>query len=353
MGYQDPAYCKENPHVEADSNQARTLIPKMPGFGILHTKAGKALKAPVTMLNGRRLMEQGEVPSLDTHAFAYAKIKEVPVLADWNKPTEVLEKYLPTVEALVREQVPGAAHPEARVLIFDHAVRQKKETGVGWIGYAVKAHTDATFRSLHSRAKDQILGTNETEIKYQGRYPACWGDVRPSHEWQRRLFRSESEDHDSPDGEGGEHLIINVWRPLSRVRNWGLAALDGRTLEQADVHPTVVQQFDNTPGGRTNGRISDASKVVDIDGRPVPVRHGETTAPLHDPSHRWIYFPEMQPDETLLLKVHDSRRDGRTRFGCHAAFKDPFGEAGAYRESIEVRCLVILPPSSRNEQSRL
>ena len=28
------------------------------------------------------------------------------------------------------------------------------------------------------------------------------------------LFRAETEDHDSPDGEGGEHMIVNVWRPI-------------------------------------------------------------------------------------------------------------------------------------------
>merc|ERR1712060_704849 len=91
------------------------------------------------------------------------------------------------------------------------------------------------------------------------------------------------------------------------------------------------------------GKVSGRSQVVDVSGRPVPVRIGESTQPLHDPAHRWIYFPDMTPDECLLLKVHDSRRDGRTRFGCHCAFRDPHGDPTAHRESIEVRCLVILP----------
>merc|ERR1711920_29164 len=110
-------------------------------------------------------------------------------------------------------------------------------------------------------------------------------------------------------------MIVNVWRPLNTVKNWGLAAIDGRTVKQGDVHPTVVVEFDNTPGGRIAGKIAGSSRVVDVEGRVVPVRRGETTNPLHDPSHRWIYFPTMQPDETLLLKVHDRRREFRTRFG--------------------------------------
>ena len=97
----------------------------------------------------------------------------------------------------------------------------------------------------------------------------------------------------------------------------------------------------------------------------------ETTTPLHEPAHRWIYYPEMTRDEVLLLKVFDSRRDGRVRCGCHCAFRDPLtlDPKGlhlndefcisndefcisndefciiikAFRESIETRCLVILP----------
>ena len=66
--------------------------------------------------------------------------------------------------------------------------------------------------------------------------------------------------------------------------------------------------------------------------------------PLHEEGHRWIFFPKMTRDEVLLLKVFDSRRDGRARFGCHCAFQDPLAEdLSAHRESIETRCLVILP----------
>ena len=201
------------------------------------------------------------------------------------------------------------------------------------------------MRSLHTRCKDQILGTNETVVKYLGTYPKGWGDVRPTRQWQERLFRAETVDHDSPAGTGGEHMIVNVWRPIQRtpVRNWGLCALDGSTLQQGDVHPTTLVEFDNTPGGRTGGSVSKhGSRVFDIEGRPIDVRVGETTTPLYDPAHRWIFYPEMTRDEVLLLKVFDSRRDGRVRCGAHCAFKDPHGDPEAYRESIEVRCLVIL-----------
>jgi hypothetical protein len=200
--------------------------------------------------------------------------------------------------------------------------------------YANIAHTDATVRSIHSRCKDQVLGTTETVVKYQGVYPKGWGDIRPSLEWQERLFRSESSDHDSPAGRGGEHMIVNVWRPIQRepVENWSLCALDGSTLAQGDVHPTTIVRFNNAPGGRIGGTVAGhGSQVVDLSGNVVPVRLGETTTPLHAPGHRWIFFPRMTCDEVLLLKVFDSRRDGRTRCGCHSAFFDPHADPNAFR----------------------
>ena len=130
-------------------------------------------------------------------------------------------------------------------------------------------------------------------------------------------------------------MIVNVWRPLQPVRNYGLAVLDGRTLQHSDLgkHPTFIRRFDSTPGGRTMGRVgggggrghddpgreatSDGGGddgrgrgVVDLAGRPVAVREGEVMTPLHDPAHEWYYYPDMTPNEALVLKIFDSRLDG-------------------------------------------
>jgi hypothetical protein len=52
----------------------------------------------------------------------------------------------------------------------------------------------------------------------------------------------------------------------------------------------------------------------------------------------------MEPDEVLLLKCFDSRRDGRARYTAHTGFANPESPADAVpRESIEVRTLVVLP----------
>ena len=230
--------------------------------------------------------------------------------------------------------------------------------------YADLVHSDTTVRSGHSRAKGQIIGTNETVVKYV-ELPSSWGDTTPSREAQRDLFRSETADHESPDAGGGEHLIVNVWRPIrGPVEQYPLALLDARTIAQDDSHPTILQHFDNSPGGQagavgesagddettskrnTAGSGQDESelKVVDLDGRKQRFRVGEVLTPLYDEAHRWHVVPKMQKDEVLLLKVFDSRTDiGRARFNCHCAVVDPHGPLDVHRESIEVRCLIVLP----------
>lgn len=332
----------------------RSMLPRRPGVGTPPPRnviLANPESVPVRMLDGRRLIERGETPALDSHGFTFVPGQQTKMSrADFYDIELVLNSYFPEVEQIIRENVEGADHPKARVLIFDHAIRGggKHRESVEQVNpYASIVHCDATVRSGHTRPKDQILFTNETEVKY-GRLPACWGDVRPTAQWRKRLFRAEREDHDSPEGGGGEHLIVNVWRPLKRVEQWPLALMDARTFAQRDVHPTVLNTFDNTPGGQAgdDDKKHDVgeSKVVDEAGNRVRYREGEVLTPMPDPGHRWMLFPQMETDEVLLLKAFDSRRDeGRARFGCHAAVFDPTADADAHRESIEVRCLVVLP----------
>ena len=262
------------------------------------------------------------------------------------------DQYLPEVEGIIRANVPGAA--DATVLIFDHAIRtggdvlqSDDEKYKQANPYGAGVHSDATVRSGHTRAKDQILGTNETEIKY-GQLPASWGDVRPGREAQRRYFKPETIDHQSPEGEGGDHLIVNVWRPIvGPVTQWPLALLDARTVSQEDVHPTILNIYDNSPGGQSGnvaerGQDESELKVHDLDGNKLRYRIGEVLQPLPDPQHSWHVFPEFDVDECLLLKIFDSRRDGRTRFNAHCAVFDELGDPSAHRQSIEVRCLILL-----------
>ena len=114
----------------------------------------------------------------------------------------------------------------------------------------------------------------------------------------------------------GRVQVINLWRPIrGPVRDTPLAMLDGTTVKEGDLV---------------------ASDLI------YPNRSGETYSVKYNPDHRWFYFPDMTPDEAILLKCYDSATDGRTRFGPHTAFVDPTTPANAPpRESIELRTLVF------------
>merc|ERR1712232_688512 len=74
-----------------------------------------------------------------------------------------------------------------------------------------------------------------------------------------------------------------------------------------------------------------------------PHRTGaETYRVMHSCSHRWVYYPEMNPGECLVFKQFDSSTDGRARMALHSAFDDPTSLASApIRESMELRCIVF------------
>lgn len=323
------------------------------GVGTDARQSGAPQRQEMDFVDGRVMLASGNVATLDTQGFGFISHQTALGPEDFYNTDVVFDRYFPEVENIIRQNIPGVA----RVLIFDHAIRSggEKEKSVKQVNpYAGIVHCDATVRSGHTRAKDQILGTNETEVKY-GRLPACWGPVRPSEEWQQLLFRSEVQDHDSPLGRGGDHMIVNVWRPIQAtpVKQWPLALLDASSISQEDVHPSILQTYDNTPGGQAGniGKMQDESKlkVKDLQGNTVRYRIGEVLTPLMDTSHKWVIFPRMTIQEALLLKVFDSRRDGRARFASHSAAFDPRGDPDAHRESIEVRCLVILEPTAAQQ----
>lgn len=115
--------------------------------------------------------------------------------------------------------------------------------------------------------------------------------------------------------------IVNVWRPIrGPVLDSPLALCDAQSFTDEDLIP---------------------SDLV------YPHVHGETSSVEFKPGHRWHYFSEQQPDEVILIRVHDSATDGRARLSFHTSFENPLAPADAPpRESIEVRALVFFPPNT-------
>jgi hypothetical protein len=114
--------------------------------------------------------------------------------------------------------------------------------------------------------------------------------------------------------------IVNVWRPIrGPVQDSPLALCDARSFTDDDLI---------------------ASDLVYAHVR------GETSRVEYNPGHRWYYFSDMQPDEVLFIRVHDSANDGRARLSFHTSFDNPLTRGAPPRESIEVRTLVFFPPAA-------
>lgn len=201
-------------------------------------------------------------------------------VADFYDDGEIAAVYEPEVKALVRG-LTGAA----RVEIFDH-----------------------TRRSASLEVQQTRLIREPASIIHND-YTA-----RPGPQRLRDHFR------DAPEEAAAlldrRFAIVNVWRSIrGAVRSAPVALCDAASVAPGDL--------------------------VSVE-RQARERIGEIQQAVFNPAHRWYYFPEMQPNEALLIKTYDSASDGRARFTLHTSFDDPGAAADAEpRESLETRCFVF------------
>lgn len=210
-------------------------------------------------------------------AQGFALVRHATSVDNLWDPEQVREGYYPEVEALVAEAT-GAS----RVVAFDHNVRSESRAAERSDGAAPPVrfvHNDYTEASGPQRVRDLM---------------------RPD-QVQELLAR--------------RFAVVNVWKPIARpVLQAPLGFCDAQTIEAEDRIPTDLRYRDRT---------------------------GEIYSFLWSPRHRWYFYPEMQPDEALLLTCYDSA-EGRPRFTAHSAFDDPNSRENApARESIEVRTLAF------------
>ncbi len=170
------------------------------------------------------------------------------------------------------------------VIPFDHTTRVDAPTD-GVRGPARHVHNDYTPKSIAQRSID-LLGEAKAAKALEGRVAQ-----------------------------------VNVWRPLENpVKTSPLALIDARTLAPEDLVATDLI---------------------------FPDRIGEIYSVAYNPEHRWLHFPEMTPEEVLLIKGYDSAGydpagDGTARFSPHTAFELP--RAAGFvppRKSIEIRTMAF------------
>jgi hypothetical protein len=111
----------------------------------------------------------------------------------------------------------------------------------------------------------------------------------------------------------------NVWRALSGApQDVPLALCDARSVAGPEL--IKADAIFDPPGG-------------------APEFSFEGYVVAHDPGHRWLWFSDMAPDETIVFKTSESD-PGRAQCIPHVAFDDPNAPADApARVSIEMRAI--------------
>jgi hypothetical protein len=218
---------------------------------------------------------------MDLDRQGFGLVEQRSAVQDFWDNDEVRRVYYPEAERFIAE-LTGAS----RVFIFDHLQRRRvpgltDRAPGGPRQPATRVHVDHTARSGPQRVRDLLPDDAEELLK-------------------------------------GRVQVINLWRPIrGPLQDAPLAVCDARTVDPADLVPSDLVYRD---------------------------RVGETYSVTWNPAHEWYYVPEMRRDEALLLKICDTKVDGRARFMPHTSFTDPTTPADAFpRESIELRTLVFHP----------
>jgi hypothetical protein len=211
----------------------------------------------------------------------FALVEQHTAVRDFWDDEEVRRVYYPEAERFIAVKT-GAS----RVFIFDHLQRRRvpgatrRAPGVPPQS-ATRVHVDHTSRSGPQRVRDLVPDEAEELLK-------------------------------------GRVQVINLWRPIrGPLQDSPLAVCDARTVDPADLVPSDLVYRE---------------------------RVGETYSVTYNPAHEWYYVPEMRREQALLLKIADTKTDGRARFMPHTSFTDPTTPPDALpRESIELRTLVFHP----------
>ena len=134
-----------------------------------------------------------------------------------------------------------------------------------------------------------------------------------------------------PDGPGySRFLVSSYWRTFSAPpQDVPLALCDGRTSFGGEEKSNTLFIVDAFPEGE---------ELV----KAVPGEEEMIAATIFSqhPGHRWWYFSNMQADDVLLFKFHDS--DHSVTWRCpHSAFIDSSFADAQVRESIECRSVAF------------
>lgn len=134
-----------------------------------------------------------------------------------------------------------------------------------------------------------------------------------------------------PDGPGYKRFLVSsFWRTFSPgPQDVPLAVCDGRSALAGSEKSNTLFIVDEFPEG--------AALTAPFEGEDKLLA---ATILSYHPAHRWWYFRNMQADDALLFKFHDS--DHSVTWRCpHSAFRDGSQPDAKIRESIECRSVAF------------
>ena len=242
---------------------------------------------------------------LDVHGFCIARSPTA--VTDFHDGDMVDALYMDEVAAEVKRRT-GA----------DHVVT-RGSVGKGWM---VRTSADLSARAAQEVENYQHGGgvqppAGEAHVDL---------DTQTAQNMAAKLYRDEF-----PDGPGYRRFLVSsFWRTFSPPpQDVPLALCDGRTSFGGEEKSNELVIVDRMP--------EEAALTA-----PLDRKHPRIAATIfsHHPGHRWWYFSNMQRDDALLFKFHDS--DHSVTWRCpHSAFIDPSFPGANIRESIEVRTVAF------------
>ena len=204
-------------------------------------------------------------------------------VTDFYNEDQIADVYYPEIEQFLKSVTDATS-----VHIFDHTIRVEDE---------------ATRTERAVRLPVATIHNDYTE--WSG--PKRVRDVMPKTDAEHYLSH--------------RFTMVNVWRSIgASAERMPLAMADAQTIQPDDFVATDLVYQD---------------------------RKGEIFQVRHSTGQDWFYFPDMQPDEVVLLKCFDNDTNCPTRCTAHGAFENPLADTQVPpRESIEVRTMISYAPTT-------
>ena len=236
---------------------------------------------PVTIRNARL----GGPFTLDEHGFCLGR--QASDISDWENQYAAESPYAAQVAA-VAMRLSGAD----LVVPIGGMTRNAAFTSPTVQPPAAEAHVDFTQRCAERRAA------------------ALYARARPAGPGYRRF------------------IGFSLWRVLSAPpQDMPLALCEGRSVRDDEgTHNTKVDVAEIPSGAALYAPIEGEADML-----AATIFH-------YSPAHRWWYFPDMEPDEVIFIKIYDSDHDKAWR--CpHTAFRDTSRPDARPRRSMEFRAM--------------